>query len=297
MSSTELEPKKEVNSQSTPKMDPDDKGTARMTFTSHLGDLRSRMIKAAVAIVVCFFICYYFSEAIIGVMKKPLITDEHVTITDRSNPTGTPAEAPATTGTETDAAPRKIRWMNTTPLEHILVKLKFSAYGAVLLGFPFIVYQIFSFIFPGLKPSERRLVNIMLMGCTSLAVLGALTAFLGVLPLLIPYLLSFTPPENEIIFKESETLSMVFKGILGFAIAFQFPVIVLALVHIGLLEPQTLKEHRRLAVVILFVMAAFLTPPDPISLMIMAMPLVLLYEFSIWASILIVRKKSRNENQ
>ena len=307
MSSTEIEPKKVVNPQSAPEIESDDKGTARMTFTSHLGELRSRMIKAFSSVIVCFFICYAFSNTIIDVMKKPLDEQGAIVTEASENGESTTSETGEGNTNTTDGSsdvvsdgeavkePRKITWIITNPLEAFFVKLKFSAYGSILLGFPFIIYQMCAFIFPGLKPSERRLVNILVFGCTSLAVVGALTAFFFVIPLIIPILMSYTPEWIEFHPRLSETLAMVFKAILGFAIAFQFPPVLLVLVYIGILEPKTLKDNRRLAMVILFLLAAVLTPQDPVTMIIMAIPLILLYEVSVWAAVLIVRKKTLNE--
>jgi len=298
MSGTDIEPHEKTKSDSDKQQSND--GAARMTFTSHLGELRTRMIKAAVAILICFGICYGFSNKIIDVMTSPLKSKETVIADnpDDSVPPGeeglqNPSESTPAVSGETEQEDKELVWIVLTPLETILVKLKFSAYGAILLGFPFIAFQICAFVFPGLKPSERRLVNTLLVGCTTLAVTGALIAFFAVFPLVINYLMSYTPEFVETHLRLSDTMSIIFKGILGFAIAFQFPVVVLIVVYMGILEPKTLKANRRIAVVGLFVLAAMLTPPDPISLVIMAMPLVLLYEFSIWASVLIVRKKAR----
>jgi len=272
---------------------------SRMTFTGHLGELRTRLIRSFVAMFVCFFICYAFSNTIIDAISNPLrgTNDENV-VTTQTTESGNPGETSGETPVASESAkttsrfkPQSVKWITLTPLEIILVKLRFSAYGAVLLSFPYIVYHICAFIFPGLKPSERRLVRYLLFGCSALAVAGALIAFFGVFPLVLPYLMSFTPDFVETQLRLSDTLSLILKGVMGFAIAFQFPMVVLILVYMGVLTPEMLKNHRRVAIVGLFVIGAILTPPDPVSLLLMALPLVLLYEFSIWASYIMVRRK------
>jgi sec-independent protein translocase protein TatC len=303
MSSTDLEPTKEVKSQSTPEIESDDKASARMTFTSHLGELRSRLIKAVVSVIICFCICYAFSNKIIEVMSQPLkqksvaasdSDPNHAATSEESVEGGENADVAVSDATASEE-PIAYEWIITGPFEAFFVKLKFSAYGAILLGYPFIMYQMCAFIFPGLKPSERRVINVLVFGCTTLAVVGALTAFFFVIPLVIPILMSYTPDWVKFMPRLSETLALVFKAILGFAIAFQFPPVLLTCVYLGVLEPDTLKNNRRLAMVILFVLAAVLTPQDPISMVIMAIPLILLYEISVWIAVLIVRKKTLAE--
>jgi len=260
MNSKEIDPSKKTSSSRTISLEKGsiDRNIAKMTFTGHLGEMRIRMIKSAIAVGVSFCICYAFSNGIIEVLTEPL---------------------------------RGFVIIITGPLEAVLVKLKFSAYGAILLGFPLMMYQMCAFIFPGLKPRERRVVNVLVFGCTTLAVAGALTAFFFVIPLAIPILMSYTPEWVTFMPRLSEILSLVFKAILGFAIAFQFPPVLLTCVYLGMLEPETLKQNRRLAIVILFILAALLTPQDPITMLIMAVPLVILYEISVWISVFIICKK------
>jgi len=272
---------------------------SRMTFTGHLGELRNRLIRSFISVIVCFFICYAFSNAIIDAISNPLRgdNDENVVTTETPESGGagevssTLPESTESTDDDSRFTAKGVKWITLSPLEIILVKLRFSAYGAILLSFPYIVYNICAFIFPGLRPSERRLVRYLLLGCSALATAGALTAFFGVFPLVLPYLMSFKPEFVEQQLQLSVTLSLILKGVMGFAIAFQFPMIVLILVYVGILTPEMLKNHRRVAIVGLFVVGAILTPPDPISLLLMSLPLVLLYEVSIWASYIVVRRK------
>lgn len=261
----------------------DERDSSRMTFTAHLGELRTRMLHSIALLFVLFFVCWGFSNYIIEAIASPLILLPDAPVTD-AEPGAADTEAP-------EEGTRKIEWVTLTPLETMLVRLRFSAYGALVIAFPFIVYQICGFIFPGLKPNEKRVVQILLYGCGALALAGAAVAFFGVIPTVMPYLLKFTPDFVVPQLRLGETLSLIMKVILGFTLAFQFPMIVLVLVYMGLLTPQNLKDYRRVAIVGMFVAAALLTPPDPVSLLIMAMPLLLLYEFSIWLSYLVVRRK------
>ena len=188
-------------------------------------------------------------------------------------------------------------WLVLNPLEPFLVNLRLSIYGGIAFALPFILYQICAFVFPGLKPKERNAVLILLSGCSVLGIAGALMAYFGVLPLVLPYLIAYAPEGVDFKLRMSETLFMIIKALLGFAIAFQFPMIVFILVYLDLLSPETLKKWRRVAIVGLAFFSALLTPPEPISMVLMAGPLVLLYELSIWISTAIVWRRRRAESR
>lgn len=148
---------------------------------------------------------------------------------------------------------------------------------------------------PGLTPSERKVVRFLLIGSTVFVIFGVATAYFAVFPMVMPYLTTFVPPGVQVQLRMSETVSLILKGMLGFAIAFQFPMVVMILVYLGLLSPATLRKYRRPAIVILAVASAAFTPPDPFSMIAMLVPLLLLYEISIWASVIMLRKRQQAE--
>lgn len=184
-------------------------------------------------------------------------------------------------------------WTYLSPLEPFLVKIKISGYAAIVLAFPVLVWQLCAFVFPGLKPSERRLTRTLIIGCGFFSLLGVCVAYFGIFPVVLPYLLQWAPEGFNIQFRVNETVSLIIKGLLGFSIAFQLPMVVLTLVYLDLLSPETLKKYRRLAIVGILILSAVLTPPDPGSLILMGGPLVLLYEASIWMSYVVVRRRKR----
>ena len=186
-----------------------------------------------------------------------------------------------------------VEWTVLNPLEFIVVKFKIAGYGGLLIALPFILWQICAFIFPGLYSNERRVVQILMAGCSGLAVVGVGVAYFGVFPLVLPYLLEWIPDWVQVQLRLNETLSIITFLLFGFALAFQFPMAVLILVYIGLLTPQTLKQYRKIAIVGMSVIAAILTPPDPFSMLIMLTPMVILYELSIWLSYIVIRRKQR----
>ena len=268
-----------------------DNPEARMTFIEHLGELRTRIVRSGIAVAVAVVVCYAFSNQIITMLARPLATlhgQSEIALEDETTLEGAGEES---TGDGTVPA----RWVILNPIEPVLVKLKVSAYGGILLCFPYILYHICSFIFPGLAPNEKRMVQFLICGSSILGVAGVAVAYYAVFPLVMPYLVMFAPDFVEVQLRMNETLSLLLKGFVGFAIAFQFPMVVLVLVWMGLLSPKTLKEHRRTAIVILCFLSMLLTPPDPLSMIIMAGPLIILYEASIWASYLVVRRKRKKQ--
>ena len=265
--------------------EPRKEGEGRMTFTAHLGELRGRMIRSMVAVLVGFLACYVFANDLIVAISHPLrllqVEEEIQELED------------GTILIEYG----DVKWITLNPLEPILVRLKIAAFGGLFFAFPYVLYQGCSFIFPGLTARERGAVKMLLFGCTFLALGGSAVAYWGVFPLILPYLVQFAPDFVEVQLRLNETISLILKGIMGFAIAFQFPVVVVVLVYMGVLTPETLKAYRKHAIIGLFCAGALLTPPDPISLVLMAMPLVLLYEVSIWLSYIVVRRKKKREEE
>jgi sec-independent protein translocase protein TatC len=271
---------------------------ARMTFVEHLTELRTRLIRSVIAVCISVVLCYFVADKIFYLVAHPLmpssttakvappqVGQEGVVPNTASLPAGATPPAPAAPET------RPIQWTTLTPLEGFVVQLKLSVFAGLLLVLPYLVWHIMAFIFPGLKPNERKLIMILCGGGFSLAVFGVTVSYFGVLPLVLPYLLSFTPEGVITQLRMNDTVIMVLWFYLGFAIAFQFPMVVLVLVYVGLVTPEMLRKYRRMAIVVIAIVSALLTPPDPISMTVMMVPLVILYEISIWVSYIVIRKR------
>jgi sec-independent protein translocase protein TatC len=242
-----------------------------MTFTEHLGELRDRLIRSMMALAVAVVVCFIFSPRILETIVRPLAPLSDRGIIKAAPAPGTTAaeavaegEAPAEPAVPTavpvepavpvpaasgNSEPRPFNWTVLNPFEPIKVQLKIASYGGLVFAFPFILWQLCAFIFPGLKASERKLVKILLFGCAGLGVLGVSVAYFGVFPLVLPYLLDYTPMWVTVQLRLDETLTIIVKGLAGFALAFQFPMVVLTLVHMNLLHPQTLRQHRKVVIV------------------------------------------------
>ncbi len=266
----------------------------RMTFTEHLAELRVRIIRSGIAVIIAMVICYAFSNHILEGLQKPLtlLKDWGIVVFSDNETKNNPENSSEKVDSKPENKEKtdEIKMVVLNPFEIVILKIKVAGYGGLILALPYIIWQACAFIFPGLKPNERKLVKIILFGCSSLGIIGVIIAYFGVIPLVIPYLLQWIPPDWGIQLRANETISIIVLLLFGFALAFQFPMIILALVYLDLLSPDTLRKIRKYVVVGLSIVSAILTPPDPISMVIMLLPLVILYEISIWASYLIRKK-------
>ncbi|MCF6287157.1 MAG: twin-arginine translocase subunit TatC [Candidatus Hydrogenedentes bacterium] len=244
---------------------------SRMSFTEHLGELRIRLIRSGIAVVAGAVLCYIFSNQIFEVLARPL-------------------QVLQAEGTETP-------WVVLGPLEYFFFKIKVAGYGGMCLAFPVIIYQLCSFIFPGLHPREKRAAQFLLIGCFLLAFAGTMLAYFGVLPFIMVYVADFLPDFVDQQLRVGETISVIVKALIAFGIAFQFPMVVLILVYLGVITPETLKQYRKITIVGLAVGSAMLTPPDPITMTLMLIPLYGLFEASIWASYLVVRRRDAEKEE
>ncbi len=261
---------------------------ARMTLVEHLAELRKRLMWSLAVIGICMVVCFGFSNQLFALIARPLLPlqGQQAAITEAESPTSAPtAETP-------EAQPKeKSLWIALSPMEGFTVSFKLAGYGGLVLAFPFVLYQICAFVFPGLKPKERRAAQFLIAGSSILVIVGVCVAYFMILPVILQYLAAYLPPSVELKLRMRETIGLILAILMGFAIAFQFPMVVLVLVYLELLDPASLRKWRRMAIVGIAIASAILTPPDPFSMMMMMIPLLILYEMSIWLSYLIVRKR------
>ena len=243
-------------------------------FISHLTELRKRLIYSFFFLIIFFIVCYFFSEYLYGFLVEPY------------------AKVVKNDGVER-------RLIFTALQETFLTYLKVSFFTAFFLTCPFILIQIWKFIAPGLYKHEKIAIVPYLVLTPILFFLGGVLVYYLVMPLAIKFFLSFensgvtTNLPIQLEAKVNEYLSLIMKLIFAFGLSFQLPVVLSLLARIGLLDSKFLKERRKYVVVIIFAVAALLTPPDPITQIGLAVPLLILYELSIF-SVNIIEKKVKN---
>ena len=245
------------------------------SFTSHFVELRSRLIKAIVFILIIFILSYTFAEHIYSFLVNPY------------------AEA-----VKNDPTSRRLIF--TALHETFITYLKVAFFSAIFLGSPVLLIQIYKFIAPGLYKNEKRALLPYLISTPILFLFGGMLVYYLVMPLAIKFFLSFetmgsnTSLPIQLEAKVNEYLSLVMKLIFAFGISFQLPVVLSLLARIGVVDSQFLKDRRKYVVVIIFAAAALLTPPDPITQIGLAIPLLILYELSIFSVKFIEKKNLEN---
>ena len=247
--------------------DPDDTIDDKpMPLIDHLLELRTRLLWSIGAFGIAFAVCYYFSTQIYGFLARPL------------------AEILVQQGGG------ERRMIFTALYEAFFTYLKVAFFGAVFFSFPMWATQLWLFIAPGLYRSEKKVITPFLIASPVLFVLGAALAYYFIFPLAWRFFISFETPSGggglpvQLEAKVSEYLSLVMHMILAFGVAFQLPVALTLMARVGIVSVDQLKRGRRYAIVGMFVAAAVLTPPDVISQVGLAVPLIILYELSILAA-------------
>ncbi len=230
----------------------------KVPLTSHLGEIRTRLIRVIVLLSVLFVICFYLSESILDIIRKPI---------------------------------NEYNLIFISPTEGFFAHLKLAFFSALALSIPFILYHLWEFISPGLKIKERRHTLPFVIFSTISFIIGALFAYYLILPLGLRFLLTYKTSALTPNITIGYYISFTIRLILVFGIIFELPLIILFLTKIGIVKPPVLIKNRKYAILIIFIISAILTPPDVVTQILMAIPLIFLYEISVIVCRITYRQK------
>jgi len=242
----------------------------KMPLTSHLEELRKRLIRSMIAIGVAFLGCYAFVEDIFRIIAHPLIS----------------------------VLPANGYMVYTGLPEAFFTYIKVAFYAGLFIASPFVLYQIWKFISPGLFPKEKKFVAPFVITSTLLFIGGVCFGYFLVLPPAYKFFLDFSTDYLKPMLSIREYISLTLKLLLAFGIIFEIPVFLFFMTKIGLVTPRKLAKMRRYAIVVCFIVAAIITPtPDAFTQTMMAIPMIILYEVGIIVSKLATRKKDDADSE
>jgi len=260
--------------------DEDPNEAKKMPLLDHLIELRQRLFYAAIGLVVAFIGCWFVSQHILNFLLHPLnqvwLNQYHTRLPE-------------------------IVYTNLT--EAFFTRVKLSFFGAIVVAFPIIAGQLWAFVAPGLYKHEKSAFLPFLAATPVLFVMGAALLYYALLPVAWAFFISFQtqggPDDAPITLlpRVSEYVTLVMQLIFAFGLCFQMPVLLTLLTRVGIITSDTLKQKRRYAIVIVFIVAAVVTPPDPISQCTLALPLLVLYEASVWLSVMVERSRDKREKE
>ncbi len=273
---------------------------SRAPLMDHLIELRGRLVICVVAFVIAFIACFYFAEPLYIFLVKPFATAAafhgsvgpggHVSPLDLILGTAGLKPLPGVDG-------QTVNLIYTAPLEFLFTKMKLAGFGAIVLAFPVLAWQLYRFVAPGLYRNEKGAFLPFLLAAPLLFTLGAALVYFVMLPFVMWFSLSQQITGGGVsaalLPKVSDYLNLVTALILAFGLCFQLPVVMTLLGLAGIISSKVMAEGRRYAIMAVVVVAAVVTPPDPISQIMLAVPLVLLYEISIWCVRLIELRRRK----
>jgi len=249
-----------------------DEKIKQSSFIGHLTELRSRLIKSFIYLFVFFVVSYFFAEEIYNFLISPY------------------AEA-----VKDDEVNR--RMIFTALHETFITYLKVAFFSAFFISSPILLTQIWKFVAPGLYKNEKKALLPYLIATPTLFLLGGMLVYYLIMPLAIKFFLSFETTASmnslpiQLEAKVNEYLSLIMRLIFAFGLSFQLPVLLSLLARAGFIDSQYLKKRRKYVIIIIFTIAAILTPPDPITQIGLGIPLLILYELSILSVKIIEKRK------
>jgi sec-independent protein translocase protein TatC len=250
----------------------------KMPLLDHLVELRSRLLKSVIALVLAFLVCFFFAEPIYAFLTEPLAA---ILRERREDP----------------------RMIFTALTEVFFTYVKVAFFAAAFVTCPVFLTQLWLFVAPGLYKKEQKALAPFLVATPILFFIGGSLVYYVIFPLAAKFLVGFEVLGGEgdldivLEAKVSEYLSLIMKLIFAFGLCFQLPVLMTLLARVGLATSAGMAAKRKYAIVAVFVVAAVLTPPDPVSQISLAIPIILLYEVSIYMAKLVERKRAKEEGE
>jgi len=235
----------------------------KQPFLDHLEELRRRLVICAIAVGLGFIISYVFAKQLFSYLILPL----------------------------TKVLPEDSRLIFTNLPEMFIAYIKVALVAGIILAIPIIFYQLWMFLAPALYQKEKRYIIPFVLFSSILFAAGALFGYLVVFPYGFKFFVSFATEDIQALPSVKQYFSFAIRLLLAFGLVFEMPIVVLFLTKIGLITPDKMKEFRKFAILSSFILAAILTPPDVATQLMMALPIIILYEISIFLSKTMYRKK------
>ncbi len=261
-----------------------------MSFLGHIGELRAHLVRSIIAIIIGaliigFNINWIMDHIFFGPTRNDFFTFRVVNHFSRE-----------LLGHDSIHLPKDFPVRVQKLFQQFNVMMAVSIFGGMVLAFPYIVWEIWKFISPALHEKERKNSIFVINGIWFLFILGVMCGYFLILPFAVNFGVIFKISDIIVpLYDLSDYTTLFLQVVLGMGVIFLFPMVVYLLTSIGILTPKFLKTYRRHAIVVIMVVAAIITPADVLSMMAAAMPLVVLYEMSIWMSIYVSKKIEKQE--
>lgn len=281
--------------------DQDEIEASRAPLLEHLVELRKRLIVCVAAFIVAFVLCFAFSQQIYLLLLHPFQMATSMLAAQKGGAEHGPFDLLLVVmGLKAPPeATESLRLVFTAPLEFFFTKMKLAGFGAIILAFPILASQLYRFVAPGLYKREKRAFLPFLLAAPVLFVMGAALVYFIMLPFVLWFSLSqqvvTANVSVELLPKVSDYLELVTRLVLAFGLCFQLPVVLALAGLAGLVRSESLAKGRRYAIVGIVFVAAIVTPPDPLSQLLLAVPIYGLYEVSIWCVRLMEIRRKREE--
>lgn len=231
----------------------------QLPLAEHLGELRGRLVVSLIVFGVALALCFWQSHLILQILNLPLA----------SIPT----------------LPDGFKPITLSPAEGFLTTFTVAGYFGLMLALPVLLYQVYAFVLPAFNPTERKVALPLLLVIPVLFIGGSLFCYFVMLKPALQFLLTFNASEFNTQLRASDYYGFVAMTMIAMGLLFQVPIGVLAAVRLGVVTPQQLRKNRRYAILLLAVVAALLPTIDPVTMLLEMVPLVVLYELSIWLSV------------